>query len=91
MVVAGLVIETVPGAARRVGQRLAAVPGLRLEGDDGERRIAGVWEVQSPKELDRRGQDLVREDAEILGVFPVYVGEDDEDGAPEAEPPAADP
>lgn len=76
MIVAGVVIETVPGAIAAVSGRLGAVAGLRLAGDDGEGRIAGVWEVPDAEQLDRVGQDLVRDDEQILGVFPVYVGQD---------------
>lgn len=78
MIVAGVVVETVEGAAARVAARLGAVPGVELQGDDGLRRLAAVISVADAEALDALGRRLVEEDDEILGVFPTYVGSDPE-------------
>jgi len=81
MVIAGVVIETTPGAQARVAARLVSVPGLTLQGGDGVRRIAAVIEGLSGETLEELVQGLVARDEEILGVFPTLVGHGD-DGDP---------
>ena len=77
-VVAGVVLETVPGAEVRVAARLAREPGLELVGGDGDRRLAVVWTGPSGAELERLTERLLADDADVLGVFPTFVGTDDE-------------
>ncbi len=78
MVVAGVVIETAPGAAALVACRLLHVAGVRLEGGDGSRRIAAVIEADDGAALEALTERLVREDERILGVFPTFVGAEDD-------------
>ena len=75
-VVAGVVIETVPGAVARVAARLGREPGVTLQGGDGRSRLALTWEAADGAALQRLAERLLREDAEVLGVFPTFVGED---------------
>ena len=77
-VVAGVVVETVPGAQARVAVRLARLPGLSLAGGDGARRIAAVWEADGGETLEEFAERLLREEEEVLGVFPTFVGADDD-------------
>jgi hypothetical protein len=76
IVVAGVIVETAPGAEVRVAARLARQPGLELAGGDGDRRLAAVWTGASGAELERFGERLLAEDPEVLGIFPTYVGTD---------------
>jgi len=76
MIIAGVVIETLPGRADSVASRLAGVGGLRVQGSDGYDRVAGVWTVTDSGVLQRLGEELVRSDKEILGVHPTLVSED---------------
>ena len=78
MIVAGLVIETLPGSAPRVAARLARIEELAVHGGDGDRRIAAVWAAADGESLDGMAGDLLRGDAEIVGVFPTFVGDDRE-------------
>jgi len=75
-VVAGVVVETVPGAIARVAARLGTQPGVTLQGGDGDRRLALTWEAADGATLEALAERLLREDAEVLGVFPTFVGED---------------
>ena len=75
MIVAGVVIETQPGRAAAVADRLGAVPGLALHGDDGDHRLAAVWCAATGKALEGLAEALVAGDEEILGVFPTFAGE----------------
>jgi hypothetical protein len=77
--VAGVVLLTAPGAAPRVAARLASVAGLTLAGGDGDRRVAAVWEAADGAALEALSERLLAEDPEVLGVYPTFVGRD-EDG-----------
>jgi hypothetical protein len=76
MIFAGVVIETVPGAAPRVAARLLRERGLELHGGDGDRRLAAVFTGEDARALESLAQRLVREDGEVLGVFPTYVADE---------------
>jgi hypothetical protein len=78
MVIAGLVIETAPGAEPRVAARLSRVPRLTLEAGDGDRRIAATVEAASGAALEELTRALVAGDEEILGVYPTFVGAEEE-------------
>lgn len=78
MVVAGLVIETVPRSAESVARRLGRQPGLEIKGVDGDCRIAAVWTGESGEDLEQASERIVAEDEEVLGIFPTFVGQDEE-------------
>jgi len=86
MIVAGVVIETTPGAAPRVAARLRRVAGLELHGSDGDRRLAAVLTSEHGAALAALADRLVKEDAEVLGVLPTFVA--DERAVPRAPAPA---
>lgn len=77
MVVAGVVIETAHGTAPLVAGRLARRPGITLQGGDGASRIAAVIEAADGAALEALTERLLREDEQILGVFPTFVGADE--------------
>ncbi len=85
MIVAGVIIETVEGAAPRVAARLLSLPGLELEGGDGDRRLAAVFTGQDGAALEALAERLLQENPEVLGFFPTYVADAD---APIPEDPA---
>jgi hypothetical protein len=74
MVIAGVLIETVPGAEPRVAARLLRVQGLTLEGGDGDHRIAATIEADRAEAVEELTRRLLDADAEILGVYPTFVG-----------------
>jgi len=76
MIIAGVVIETAPGWAAVVAERLQGCEGLQICGNDGNRRLAGVWEAASSAELERLARELVGSQEDILGVYPTLVAED---------------
>ena len=76
MVVAGVVIETAPGAAPRVAARLLREAGLSLHGGDGDRRLAAVFTGADGAALEALAERIVREDADVLGVFPTFVADE---------------
>ena len=75
-VVAGVVVETLPGHARVVSDRLALREGLSVKGDDGDAKIAAVFIGGDGAALEALGEELLRTDEAIVGVFPTLVGQD---------------
>lgn len=78
MVVAGVVIETARGAAAAVAGRLLRVAGVSLQGGDGSSRIAAVIEAGDGAALEALTERLLRDDQQILGIFPTFVGAEDD-------------
>jgi len=76
--VAGVVIVTAPGASSRVACRLVGEHGLTLAGGDGDSRLAAVWEAGDGRSLEALAEGLLARDPEVLGVFPTFVGRDEE-------------
>jgi hypothetical protein len=81
VIVAGVVVETVPGAADRVATRLAGEASLTVQGGDGDRRLAAVFTGEDGAALESLAERLVRDDEEVVGVFPTYVADERDDGA----------
>jgi hypothetical protein len=81
VIVAGVVIETAPGAAPRVAARLQLERGLELHGGDGDRRLAAVFSGPDAAALEALSERLVRDDGEVLGIFPTYVAAEPEEPA----------
>lgn len=77
MVIAGVVIETLPGRAADVAARLDGVSGLDVQGHDGDRRVAAVWSAPEGAQLESLSELLCRSDPDVLGVFPTFVGDDE--------------
>lgn len=80
MIIAGVLIETVPGAAARVAAALSLREDLELHGGDGDRRLAGVWSAESGEHLEKEAEALLAANPEVLGVFPTLVGDDSGSG-----------
>ncbi len=74
--VAGVVIETTPGAAPRVAARLRGVAGLELHGSDGDCRIAAVLTGRDGAALEALAGRLLEDDVEVVGVLPTYVADE---------------
>jgi hypothetical protein len=79
-VIAGVVIETRPGCAPTVACRLEEIDGLEIAGGDGDRRLAGVWSAPSARALEKMVKEVVRNDKDLLGVFPTFIGRADGEG-----------
>jgi hypothetical protein len=78
MILAGVVIETAPGAAPRVAARLLRERGLELHGGDGDRRLAAVFSGPDGAALEAFAERIVQDDPEVLGVFPTFVADEPE-------------
>jgi hypothetical protein len=74
MVIAGVIVETIPGAVGRVAARLVGRPGIRVQGGDGRCRLAAVLEAEDGAALEDLADRTLAMDEEILGVYPTLVG-----------------
>ncbi len=78
MIVAGVVIETRHGKAAEVAKRLDGAHGLDIAGSDADNRLAAVWTAADGETLEQLAKELVTSDDDVLGVFPTFVGDDEE-------------
>jgi hypothetical protein len=76
VIVAGVVIETLPGRAAEVAVRLAGAEGLRIAGGDGDSHLAAVLSAGEGRSLESWAEELLRSDEDVVGVFPTFVGDD---------------
>ena len=89
--IAGVVIETVPRRTR-VAARLLHEPGLELHGGDGDRRLAAVLTGQGGEALEALAERLMHAHDEVIGVYPTYVADEEEqEPASPARPARGDP
>jgi len=69
-----VMVVTQPGRGPDVADRLGQRPDMRVVGGDQDRRIAAVLSSKDSRSLVADVEDLVRGDAEIVGVFPTFLG-----------------
>ncbi|MGI9101197.1 MAG: hypothetical protein ACR2IF_02020 [Terriglobales bacterium] len=74
MVISGVVVETIMGRASAVAARLALVNGIRVAGSDGDHTLALVWRARCAEALQRASEQLLHSDADIVGIYPTFVG-----------------
>lgn len=79
MLIAGVIVETRPGQAAAVAERLNGVSGLAVQGHDGGHRVAAVWSAPEGAQLETLSRLLVDSQPDVLGVFPTFVGRDGAD------------
>ena len=72
MLVAGCLIQTLPGRALPVAKRMSATPEIKIQGTDGKSRIAMVWSGESATAFERFARVLLHTDSDVLGVFPTF-------------------
>jgi hypothetical protein len=78
LLVAGVVIETLPGCAPAVARKVARMPGLAFFGGDGDRHVVAVSRLRSEARLEGWLEALGGLDASILSVEPTTISEEDE-------------
>lgn len=79
MEIASVVVEIQRGAGEAVLSRLALMPSVTVYGLT-ENQIVTVIEGNSPAAVQEVLKDVQMLD-EVIGVYPVFIGEDDEDSA----------
>jgi hypothetical protein len=77
MPVASIVVETLPGAARTVAERMGHLQGMGSLSADGDHRILAVWRVRDGDTLEGLSEALHAMNPEIVEVFPSLLAEED--------------
>ena len=78
MIVAGLVVETRADTAEQVAARLGAFPGVEVHGSN-PHGVAITWSGEDKESLDRVSEQIVTGDADIVGIYPTYLGDGESD------------
>jgi hypothetical protein len=76
MLVATIVVETLPGAAATVAERMARIQGMVAPVAEGDHRVVATWRVPDDDTREGLCEVLQALNPEILDVCPTLVGED---------------
>ncbi len=77
MLVASIVVETLPGRARAVAERMGRLHGMGSLAALGDHRVTAVWKVPETDTLEGLSEVLHAMNPEIVQVFPTVVGAED--------------
>jgi hypothetical protein len=77
MLVANIVVETLPGKARAVAERMEQIMGMGSLSADGDGRVVGTWKVPDCDTVEGLSEVLQAMNPEIICVYPSMVGEED--------------
>lgn len=77
MLLASIVIDTLPGQAQTVADRMGRLRGMGSLSAEGDRRVVGTWKVDENDSLEALSEVLQAMNPEIVWVFPTLVGEAD--------------
>jgi len=75
MLVASLVVETLPGKATTVVERMGRISGMGPIAGDGDHRITAEWKVPESDNPEGLSEVLRAMNPEILEVFATFEGE----------------
>lgn len=70
-------IETRPGKAVLVAERVSHIEGFRLFGGDGRHLVSGLWRVPEGNTLEGMCEALQALNPEILRVYPTFIIDED--------------
>jgi hypothetical protein len=76
MLVASVVVETLPGKARTVAERMEQIRGMGVLSAD-DRRITATWTVHDCDTVEGLSEVLQAMNPEIVCVYPSVVGEEE--------------
>ena len=77
MLVASIVVETLPGKALAVAERMGHIQGMGPPSADGDHRVLATWKVPEGGTPEGLSEVLHAMNPEILEVYPTLVGEED--------------
>ncbi len=73
MILATIVVQTLPGRAPAVRERLAEIEGLGSMRLDGDHRIEGTWRLPEDDTAEGLSEALRGMDADIVAVYPTFL------------------
>jgi hypothetical protein len=71
-----IVLETVPGRAAAITERIRLIAGMGPIRSEGDRRVVGTWTVPADDTLEGLSEALHAMEPGILQVFPTFVDDD---------------
>lgn len=77
MLVASIVVETLPGKAQTVAERMGLLKGMASTTADGDHRVTATWTVPDNDSLWAMAEVLQAMNPEILQVVPTLLGMED--------------
>lgn len=77
MLVANIVVETQPGKAQAVAERMGRLKGMGSLIADGDHRVTATWKVPDCDTAEGLSEVLQAMNPEIVQVYPAMVGEED--------------
>ncbi len=77
MLVTDLVLETLPGAAAAVGERLGSMKGMEAIAVLGDHRITARWKVPDGDTVEGLSEVLQAMNPEIVQVLPTFEGQEE--------------
>jgi len=76
MLVANIVVETLPGMARAVAERMGRIQGMVSPSPEGDHRVVATWKVPESDTLEGLSEVLHAMNPEIVEVYPTLVGDE---------------
>jgi hypothetical protein len=77
MLVANVVVETLPGKAHTVAERMGSIKGLGSLSADSDHRVSATWRVPDGDTVEGLSEVLQAMNPEIIQVYPTLVGQED--------------
>jgi hypothetical protein len=77
MLVAKIVVETLPGKADLVAEHMGHITGMALLSAEGDHRVTATWKVPDDDTLEGLSEVLQALNPEIVHVYPTFVGQED--------------
>jgi hypothetical protein len=77
MLIARVVVETLPGQARTVADRMALLTGMGALSAESDHRVVADWKVPSCDNCEGISEVLHALNPEIVEVYPTLVSEED--------------
>jgi len=76
MLVATIVVETLPGAAVAVAERMGHIQGMGVPVAEGDHRVVATWRVPDNDTPEGLSEVLHALNPEIVDVYPTLAGEE---------------
>lgn len=77
MIIASIIVKTVPGKAEDVVLKLNKIPNVTTHGIYKDDNIIAVLEAEKEEELESFGKYISSEIVDVLGVYPTFVSADE--------------
>jgi hypothetical protein len=77
MLVAKIVVETLPGKASAVAAHMGQMKGMGSLSADGDHRVIGTWRIPDNDTLEGLSEVLHAMNPEIVEVYPTFVAQEE--------------